>query len=144
MPGERGPAFLRTTICIPIALTGFLNQAGAVTHTLSRALDFKATLEKVRYVPAETGAGAGATQGIRVRRGNAAGTILATVTVTLANHVLGAAPIDGAVSAADQAAGLATFGDTDTFSITKDAGTVFTTAGGHLELVFRQRPQARA
>lgn len=141
MPREAGPGFIRTVLPVRVPLTGVLDQAGAVTFVLSAVLGFKAELQGVRYIPDVTGAGAGATQALRVRKGNATGTILATVTPTLANHVMGGATLTGDVAAAQ--ANDAKFGDTDTFSITKDAGTVFSAAGGTLLLIFRQRPQAR-
>lgn len=142
MPRETFPAFIRTVIPVRIPLVGVLDTAGAVTFLLSHVIRFKGTFERAAFVPDVAGAGAGATQAIRIRKGAAAGTILATVTPTLANHVLGGAGIEGAVAAADDEA--ARFVDNDTLSITKDAGTVFTAAGGTLFLTFRQRPQARA
>lgn len=148
MPPERGPAYTRTMIDVPIALLGFLDQAGAVTFLLSRVIGFRGTLEKAIFIPSSTGAGAAATQAIRVRKGNATGAILATVTATVANAVLGGAGVEGLVSAADMSLGGAQagaqFNDTDTVSITKDAGTVFTAVSGSLMLQFRQRLQARA
>lgn len=141
MPAERGPAFQRHLVPVRIPLLGVLDTAGAVTFLASLSLGFIATLEKVIFVPDVTGAGAGATQGLRIRKGGAAGTILATVTATLANHVMGAAGIAGSVAVADEP--VARFADLDTISITKDAGTVFTAAGGTLLLQFRQRPQGR-
>ena len=142
MPRETFPAFVRTTIDFRIPLTGVLDTAGAVTYLLSYVVPFKAVLERVTYIPDVTGAGAGATQAISVRKGNASGTILATVTPTLANHVLGAAGLATAVAAATDET--AKFVDNDTLSITKAAGTVFSAAGGTLQLTFRQRPQGRA
>lgn len=142
MPREQGPAFQRHIVPVRIPLTGVLDQAGAVTFLLSCNLGFIATLESAKYIPDVAGAGAGATQALRIRKGNASGTILATVTPTLATHVLGGAGIAGVgVVAADEPS--ARFGDTDTFSITKDAGTVFSAGGGTLWMVFRQRPQGR-
>jgi len=142
MPRETFPAFVRTTLNFSIPLASVLNAAGAVTILLSYVVPFKATLERVTFIPEVTGAGAGATQAINVRKGNATGTILATVTPTLANHVLGAAGLVATVSAANDEA--ARFVDGSTLSVTKDAGTVFSAAGGTLELTFRQRPQGRA
>lgn len=141
MPREAGPGFIRTVQSFRIPLVGVLDQAGAITFVLSAVLGFKAELESLRFIPDVAGAGAGATQALSVRKGNASGTILATVTPTLANHVLGGPTLTASVAAAQ--ANDAKFSDTDTFSITKAAGTVFTGAGGTLLLVFRQRPQAR-
>lgn len=141
MPRETFPAFVRTHLAIRIPLTGVLDQAGAVTLLLSHVINFKCFLERAIFLPDVTGAGAGATQALRIRKGNATGTILATVTPTLATHVLGGAGIVGAVAAADSET--ARFVDGDTLSITKDAGTVFSAGGGTLILEFRQRPQGR-
>jgi hypothetical protein len=141
MPRETNPAFVRTTLAFRIPLTGVLDQAGAITYLLSFVMPFKAVLERVTYIPDVAGAGAGATQAISVRKGNASGTVLATVTPTLALHVMGAAGIVATVAAADE--DKARFVDGDTLSITKAAGTVFSAAGGTLILTFRQRPQAK-
>ena len=141
MPRETFPAFVRTHASVRIPLAGVLDVAGAVTFLLSFVVGYKVALERITYIPDVTGAGAGATQALNVRKGNATGTILATVTPTLANHVMGAAGLVGHVSAANDS--IARFVDGDTYSITKDAGTVFTAAGGTLRLTFRQRPQGR-
>lgn len=141
MPSEKGPAFTRTNLDFRIPLVGVLDQAGAITYLLSAVMGFVGTLEKATFIPDVAGAGAGATQALRIRRGNATGAILCTVTPTLATHVLGGAGIVGTVAAADDAA--SRLSDADTFSITKDAGTVFSAAGGTLRLQFRQKLQAR-
>lgn len=141
MPRETFPAGVRTSVDIRIPLIGVLDTAGAVSILVSSVLSFKAELEKVTFFPDVTGAGAGATQAIRVRKGAAAGAIIATVTPTLAAAVLGGPGIAANVAAADAEA--AKFKDGDTFSITKDAGTVFTAGGGTLSLQFWQRPQSR-
>lgn len=142
MPRETNPAFVRTTLAIPVPLAGVLNTSGAVSYIVDYVVPYKCTLEKVTFIPEVAGAGAGATHAIKVRKGGATGTVLATVTVTLALHVIGGPGIVANVAAADETA--ATFKDGDTLSITKDAGTVFSTAGGHLLLTFRQRPQSKA
>jgi len=142
MPRETFPAFVRTSLNFRIPLTGVLDTSGAVTFLLSYVVPFKATLERVVFVPDVAGAGAGATQALVVRKGNASGTALATVTPTLANHVMGAAGLVTTVAAATDDS--ARFVDGDTLSITKTAGTVFSAAGGTLQLIFRQRPQGRA
>lgn len=139
MPRETTPGYHREVIPIPIPQAGFLDQAGAVTLVLSMPLGFQCELEKAVYIPAVAGAGAGASQQLRVRKGNATGTILASPLLTLANHVLGGAGI----SAAGDESASSKLRDADTISITKDAGTVFTTGNGTLLLIVRQRAQAR-
>jgi len=141
MPRETFPAFVRTTLPFRLPLTGFFDQSGAITYLLSFVMPFKASLERVTYVPDVAGAGAGATHAISVRKGNATGTVLAVITPTLALHVMGAAGIVATVAAADE--DKARFVDGDTISITKAAGTVFSAAGGTLFLTFRQRPQGK-
>lgn len=142
MPRETFPAGIRTHMSFRLPLTGFLDTAGAVTYLLSHVINYKAQLERVVFIPDVAGAGAAASQVIKVRKGNASGTVLATVTLTLATHVMGAAGITGAVAAADSEA--AKFVDNDTLSITKDAGgTVFSAGGGTLRLTFFQKPQAK-
>lgn len=142
MPKIVGPMFIRTALDVRIPLIGVLDQAGAVTFLLSYVMPFQGTLERASYIPDVAGAGAGATQALRIRKGNATGNIVSTVTPTLANHVMGAAGVEsGAVPATSELD--ATFRDNDTLSITKDAGTVFSAAGGTLRLTFRQPLQAR-
>lgn len=141
MPRESFPGGVRMVLPVRIPLVGVLDQAGAITFLLSHIVPFRAQLVSATYVPDVAGAGAGATQALRIRKGNASGTILATVTPTLATHVMGGAGIVGDVAATE--ADAAAFVDGDTLSITKDAGTVFSAAGGTLYLTFWQRPQAR-
>lgn len=141
MPKEAGPAFIRGSFAFPVPLTGVLGTAGAVTLVDGFNPGFVLSIEKIVFIPEVTGAGAGATQALQVRKGAAAGTVLATATVTLANHILAAAGISGSVAAADNS--ISRLADADTFSITKAAGTVFTTAGGTLLVFYRTRPQAR-
>lgn len=143
MPKEAGPGYLRHELNLRIPLVGVLDTAGAVTFLASMPLGYVASIEAVRYVPDVAGAGAAAAQTLEIRAGGPTGTILSTVALTLANHVMGGAGIAGsAVSAANE--NLARLKDTDTISITKTAGgTVFSAAGGTLTIRFRQRPQAR-
>src|SRR4051794_18691704 len=101
MPRETFPAYVRTTLTTRIPLAGFLDQAGAVTFLASLVIPFKAALERAVFIPDVVGAGAGATQGIQIRKGGATGPVIATVTPTLANHALGGAGVVGTVAAAD-------------------------------------------
>jgi len=143
MPRETFPAFVRTSIDISIPLVGVLDTAGAVSILVSYVVPFKGSLERVEFIPDVVAAGAGATQPIVVRKGGATGTALATVTPALATAVLGGPGIVANVAAALESD--ARFVDGDTLSVTKTAGgTVFSAGGGHLRLIFRQRPQARA
>lgn len=142
MPPEKAPLFLRHNISIRIPLLGVLDAAGAVTFLLSAVAGYVFSFERMLFIPDVAAAGAGATQTFRLRKGNASGAILDTIILTLANAVLGTAGVasTGVSAANDTAARLA---DADTYSLTKDAGTVFTAGGGTLHLVVRQKPQHR-
>lgn len=141
---ERGPAFIRTTIAVRLPLVGFFDQAGAVTFLLSMPMGFIASLEKATFIPDVTGAGAGASQNVQIRKGNATGpAVISNLLITLANHVMGGPGVSASAVAGAGTDAIARFGDADTLSITKDAGTVFSAAGGTLRLVFRQRLQGR-
>lgn len=143
MPREVFPGFIREIVSLRIPLVGVLDQAGAVTFLASFVPGFRGEIEKAVYVPDVAGAGVGAAQTLEIRKGGAAGTIVATVALTLANHVLGGAGLSGAVSAANDET--AKFRDTDTISITKAAGgTVFSAGGGTLLIYVRQKPQSRS
>ena len=140
MPRETGPMFVRHELNLRIGMAGVLDQAGAISFLVSMPVGYVGYLESARYVPDVAGAGAGAAQTLEIRRGSASGTILSTIALTLANHVLGGAGIAGSAISENASR----FIDTDTLSVTKAAaGTAFTTAGGTLVLRFRQKPQAR-
>ena len=141
MPKEVNPGFVRVDRSFRIPLTGVLDQAGAITFLDSYVVTCRCALERVTFIPDVAGAGAGATCALQVRKGAAAGSVIASVTPTLALHVLGGPGIAADVTAANDQ--LATFKDGDTLSITKAAGTAFSGAGGTLVLTFRMKPQAR-
>src|SRR5512138_765113 len=123
MPKEAGPLYNRGVINIRLALAGLLDQAGAITFLASVVPGFVLSFEKMLYIPDVAGAGVGASQVLRLRKGGAAGTIIDTITLTLANHVLGGAGVASTgVTAANES--IARLQDTDGFSITKDAGGV--------------------
>lgn len=136
---KSGVNFIRIPMSFRIPLTGVANQAGAVTFVDSFPIGFWASLERAFFQVAAAGAGAGATQTFRVRKGGATGTILATITATLANQTLGAV-----IAATVTETNTSELRPNDTITITKDAGgTVFTTFDANLVLVFRQAPQTR-
>lgn len=137
------PAVVRVVLPIRLPLTGFLDTAGAVSFLVSVPVPYGVTFESMRFIPDVAGAGAGASQVISLRKGNATGTVIDTITLTLANHVLGGAGVasTGVTAANDATAKLR---PADTFSVTKNAGgTVFSAAGGTLWLIGRQHPQSR-
>ena len=146
MPAEKGPAWIRykEDLLVVPSVTGYLDGTGALTFITSRVADgFIRTLEKITFVSTTALAGAGGTQTFKVRKGNATGTVVATLTVALADFDTTAGKSKAAdVAAAD--ADAARFGDTDTLSFTRDAsGTAFTGGAGVFTLTWRQKPQAR-
>ncbi len=146
MPGERGPAFIRTKerlLDVP-AITGFLDGTGALTLIDSRTADgYVQYLEAIVFISSTAFTGTSGTQTFKVRKGGATGTVIATITLTLADMQTSAPKFKRAtVAAADEAN--ARFNDTDTLSFTRDSGgTAFTAGAGAFHLIWRQRPQGR-
>ncbi len=145
MPGERGPAFIRTkeTLLVVPAVTGILDGTGALTLIDTRVADgYVQTLEAIEFVAQTALAGAGGSQTFKVRKGGATGTVVCTALVVLADlNGIGKSK-RYAVAAADEAN--ARFTDTDTLSFTRDAsGTAFTAGAGQFVAIWRQRPQGR-
>lgn len=144
MPAEKGPAWIRykeDLLYVP-SVTGYLDGTGALTFILSRVADgFTRTLEKITFVSSTALAGAGGTQTFKVRKGNATGTVVATLTLALADMDTTAGKSKSADTTDPDAA---RFGDTDTLSFTRDAsGTAFSAGAGVFTLTWRQKPQAR-
>jgi hypothetical protein len=144
MPREASPAFVRTILpllTVP-AVTGILDGTGAITVIASLPIPYKATLEKITYVVGTTHVGGGGTQAFRVRKGGATGTIIATLTLAIADVGAVGAFKTASVAAADDES--ARFVDGDTLSFTRDSGgTAYSAGTGHFFLTFRQRPQAK-
>ena|SRR3990170_9077559 len=140
MPREFTTPFQRQVI--PFVLNGAgLSGAGAINIINALSLDFRYYLEKIILVTQETLVGAGGTQTYRLRKGGVAGTIVATITPTVADHAVTGVVVEASVSLTDVAAAIA---DADTISLTRDAGGTTITAGlmqGYI--VARQRDQAR-
>lgn len=144
MPAEKGPAWIRTTedlLHVP-SVTGYGDGTGALTFITSRvAAGFVQTLEKIEFISTAAATGSGATQTFKVRKGNASGTVAATLTLALADLDTSAGKSKAAYTTDPDAA---RFGDTDTLSFTRDAsGTAFTAFAGTFRLTWRQKPQAR-
>lgn len=116
---------------------------GAVTIVDSHALGFQAVLESFGFTASITAGASAGSQVFRLRKGGASGTILATLTLALANvNALGETTIASVTATVESA----TLDDDDTFSITRDgSGTDYTTEPeGHFFVRFRQRPQLDA
>lgn len=146
MPKEALPAFIRTkeTLLVVPSVTGILDGTGALTLIDTRLADgFRQSLEKITYVSTVAHTGAGGTQTFKVRKGGATGTVIATITLTLAAlQTSGGKSVQASVAVADEA--IARFVDTDTLSFTRDSGgTAFTAGSGQFILTWRQRAQAR-
>jgi len=144
MPAEKGPAFIRTKedlLHVP-AVTNILDGTGALSFIVSRVADgFVQTLEKITFTSSTILAGAGGTQTFKVRKGNASGTVVATLIVALADFDTSVGRSKSAVTTDPDAA---RFSDTDTLSFTRDAsGTAFSAGAGVFTLTWRQKPQAR-
>jgi len=144
MPKEAGPAFLRHELpLLPVtAVTGVGDGTGAITLIDSLPLGYVGVLEKLRFVSSSIATGAGATQTYKLRKGGATGTVVATLTIALADvNAVGKFKV-ASVAAADDAS--ARLMDTETLSLTRDAsGTAYTKLEGLFSVVIRQKPQAR-
>ncbi len=121
--------------------------AGTTGITLvdSLALGFQAVLEQIGFCASITAGASAGSQVFKLRKGGASGTVIATLTLALANvNALGevtVANVAASVSDADRY-----LDDDDTFSITRDAsGTDYTTEPeGYFFVKFRQRTQRDA
>lgn len=144
MPREASPAFIRTIVpLLPVpGVVGILDGTGAITLVNSLPLPYKATIEKITYVAGLIHTGAGGTQTFKVRKGGATGTVVATLTVALADvGAVGAFKTASVAAADDENARLV---DGDTISFTRDAsGTAYTAGSGIFYLTLRQRAQAK-
>lgn len=144
MPKEFGPSFLRheMPLLIAPALTGIADGTGAITLIDSLPVGYVGTIERLRFVSGSIATGAGGTQTFKLRKGGAAGTVIATLTLALADVNAVGKFKQAAVAAADEA--VARLTDTDTLSLTRDSGgTAFTKFEGIFSVVLRQRPQMR-
>lgn len=144
MPRESFPAFLRgqlPLLSVP-AFTGIFDGTGAITLIDTFVPGFRLTLEKLVFVSGSIATGAGGTQTFKLRKGGATGTVLATLTLALADiNAVGKSKAASVAAADDSSAVLI---DTDGLSLTRDSGgTAFTKAEGIFYAVYRQRPQAR-
>jgi hypothetical protein len=145
VPAEKGPAFTRTVLPLLVApaLTGIADGTGAITLVDSLPLGYLGSIEKITFVSGSIATGAGGTQTYKVRKGGPTGTVVATLTLALADVNAVGKFKSALVAAADnEAARLSK--DTDTISFTRDAGgTAYTKFEGTFYLTLRQKPQAR-
>lgn len=139
-----GYAFKREIYTIPF--TGFLSVATQINRLLSLGILFGFDLVGIAIVPTVIGTGAAATRVINVRKGNATGTIVGTVTATLANQgTLGVVTV-GTVTTAGRANLFSDQGaapDTLTIEL-PTGGTAFTAGGLDLILTYRTITQKAA
>lgn len=145
MPREVHPAYTRITVPVLVApaLTGIFDGTGAITLIDSLPLGFKGIIEKITFVSGSIATGAGGTQTFKVRKGGASGTVVATLTLALADiNAVGKFKSASVASADAETAKINT--DTETFSLTRDSGgTAFTKAEGIFLVTIAQRLQAR-
>lgn len=144
MPREAGPSFIRVQIPLLAApaLTGIADGTGAITLIDSLPLGYVLTFEKLRFISGSIATGASATQVFKLRKGGATGTVIATLTLNLADVNAVGKFKEASVAAAD--GNIARLIDTDTISLTRDAGgTAFTKFEGVFIAIARQKPQGR-
>ena len=144
MPREKAPFVNRHTIPILVApaVTGIGDGTGALTLVNTLVLGYTARVEKIRFISGSIATGSGATQTYKLRVGGATGTVVATLTLTLATVNAVGKYVEASVAAADSAT--ARFNDLTGLSLTRDSGgTAFTKLEGIFEVVVAQKPQAR-
>lgn len=147
MPRYARGGWIRNVITFPSVSNAAANPhfsgTGAITLVDSYVPGFQLILESFGFCASITAGATAGSQVFKLRKGGATGTVIATLTLALANvNALGevtAAAVSGVP--ADL-----TLDDDDTFSITRDAsGTDYTTEPeGHFWVRVRQRPQLDA
>jgi len=145
MPREVHPAYTRTEkVLLPVpAVTGIGDGTGAITLIDSLPLGYRGLIEKITFISGSIATGAGGTQTFKVRKGGASGTVVATLTLALADVNAVGKFKSASVAAADQESAKLT-SDTDTISFTRDAsGTAYTKLEGVFVLTIAQRLQAK-
>lgn len=144
MPKEVSTGFIRANVPVqPVtAVTGVAEANTAITIIDTRILGFTYVIEKLQFISSSIATGGGATITFELRRGGASGTVLAELTLALADVNAVGKEKSIAITAANDA--LARITDTVGFSITRKAtGTAFTKLEGVFNLCIRQRAQAR-
>jgi hypothetical protein len=112
-----------------------------IIYVTSLSPGFKCVIEKVTFVPTLELAGGSADQTINVRKAGVAGTVLAALSLLIANKVVGVVS-SASVAVADKDTAYLRQ-DSDAFSIEMAAsGTAFTAGTGVLTVWGRSRPQA--
>lgn len=116
---------------------------GAITIIDSHTPGFQLVLEQLGFTVSGVAGATAGSQVFKLRKGGAAGTVIATLTLALANvNALGETTIANVSGTLENL----TLDDDDTYSLTRDAsGTDFTTEPeGFFFIRFRQRPQLDA
>ena len=146
MPRVVGPGWIRGTQTVPSANNAAANPhfsgTTALTIVDSYTPGFKCVLEGLDFIVTATAGATAGSQTFKLRKGGAAGTVVATLVLALTEvNTLGEVTRAN-VAAADLDD--ARLSDTDTWSLTRDAsGTDFTTEPeGQFVVRFRQQPQA--
>jgi hypothetical protein len=137
--------YTRTILSLQIPSVGVLAATGAVSIMLSKTLGFACELERIDVVTTATASVAGS-RVLNVRRGNASGTIVGTITLLLASQGTIGTVNAGIVGEGGTAVGgTVRFTDTDTITVGfAGSGTAFTGGGCELLLTFRDKNQLAA
>lgn len=149
MPRFARNGWIRNLLTIPSVSNAAANPhfagTGAVTIVDSLNPGFQCILEGFGFTAAITAGASAGSQVFKLRKGGASGTVVATLTLALADvNALGETKF-AAVSSSAALADL-TLSDTDTFSLTRDgSGTDYTTEPeGFFFVRIRQLPQQAA
>jgi len=137
--------YSRTILSLQIPSVAYLAATGAVNLMLSKTLGFACELERIDVVTTATASVAGS-RVLNVRRGNATGTVVGTITLLLASQGTIGTVNAGVVGEGGVATGaLPSFTDTDTITVQfAGSGTAFTGGGCELLLTLRDKNQAAA
>ena len=144
MPRFAPYGWVRQVIRFTVPFTTFLSTTGQVNFELSKLHGFAFEIEKIEILPTTIGTGAGATRVINVRKGSATGTVVATVTATLANQgVLGVVTVGTVTTAGDvnKFSDQGAAPDALTIEFPTAGSVVFTAGGLELLVTIRQRNQ---
>lgn len=138
MPKQTPFGKIRDVLAFTIPAGQLVGTTASVV-ALSIPLGFSFEIESAYVIATTALAGASGSRTVSVRKGNASGTIVATLAVTQAALATAG---NGAAFAVTTTNGANVYGDADTLSVTVDAGGTTITAGQlDLFVVLRERPQ---
>lgn len=127
-----------------VPFTGFLSVVTQANLVLSLPIDFAFDLVAIRFVVTAVGTGAGATRLINVRKGSATGTVVGSVTATLANTTPLGSFVTGTVTTTSRTNFFNDLGATpDTLTIEFPAAGSVVFATGSIDLILTLRSLAQ-